>query len=60
MLNCIRAIKKVKKDSMEMAYQDSVMALMGCDHDDYVIGQEDDEDEVSDPPRSPEEHEYVL
>jgi len=45
---------------MEMAYQDSVMALMGHDHDHEAIGQEDDDDDVSDPPGAPEEHKFVL
>ena len=50
----------VKKDSTDPAQQDSVMALMGCDHDDEAIGKEDENDDVSDPPRAPEEHEFVL
>ena len=44
-----------------MAYQDSVMAQMGCDHDDEAVVQEDDDDDDdSYPPRAPEEHEFVL
>ena len=45
---------------MEMAYQDSVMALMGHDHDHEAVGQEDDNDDVSDPPGAPKEHKFVL
>ena len=43
-----------------MAYQDSVLALMGCDHDDKAVGQEDDNDNDPDPPGAPEEHGFVL
>ena len=35
----------VKKDSTDPAQQDSVMALMGCDHDDEAVGQGVDDDD---------------
>jgi len=53
----LEPLKKVKKDTMEMAYQ--VIALMGHDHHHEAVGQEDDDD-VSDPPGAPEEHKFVL
>ena len=61
MLECIGAIKNDKKDGTETAYQDSVTAPIGCEHDDDAVGQEDDnDDEEPEPPPAPKEQEVVL
>jgi len=43
-----------------MAYQDSVTASIGREHNDDAVGQEDDDDDNPDLPPTPEGQEVIL
>jgi hypothetical protein len=63
LLECIGTIKNDKKDGTEMAYQDSVTASIGREHNDDAVGQEDDDDDDDDNPDlppTPEGQEVIL
>ena len=61
MLKSIRAVKKDKKGDSEAAYQESVAAPLGHEHDDDAVGQDADDDKELDPlPDSEEVLQEVL
>jgi hypothetical protein len=55
LLQSIGAVKKDKKGDSETAYQESVTAPLGREHDDDAVGQDADDDKELDPPPDSEE-----